>query len=449
MNAMLQLENDVNSRPASMQLLTRLRWIAVAGQIITIAFVHFVVMITLPLHEMLEVIAFLVGYNLFSIIHWRVLRGPSHREVSDADLFLSLMMDVLALTAQLYLSGGANNPFIFLFLLQVILGSMMLQTWSLWALIAVSTACFSALTVFYHPLTLPPHDTYLKATLFCYAINAVLIALFVTHLHRMQRARDARLASLRQRAVEEEHIVRMGLLASGAAHELSTPLSTLAVILGDWKHLPSFKADTEVLQEIDEMQRQVQRCKSIVTGILLSSGEARGEALMETTVHNFLDALIFERRETRPGIHLDYENTFGEDVEIVSDSVLKQAIVNILDNAQEASPHWLKLGATRRNDELILSVVDNGPGFSEEMLERIGKPYQSTKPGPSRGLGLFLAANVARTLGGTLSARNLDTHNGAVVILTLPLATLRIESKPEAEGKAGYEPKPKDDIDGE
>ena len=81
--------------------------------------------------------------------------------------------------------------------------------------------------------------------------------------------------------------MRMGLLASGAAHELGTPLSTLAVILGDWKHMPVFKGDPDLRQEIGEMQTQVQRCKSIVSGILLSAGEARGESSEETTVHAF------------------------------------------------------------------------------------------------------------------------------------------------------------------
>ncbi len=86
------------------------------------------------------------------------------------------------------------------------------------------------------------------------------------------------LAALRQRAAEEEHIVRMGLLASGAAHELGTPLATLSVILGDWLRMPAFADDAELRAEIGEMQAQLQRCKSIVSGILLSAGEARGEA---------------------------------------------------------------------------------------------------------------------------------------------------------------------------
>src|SRR3546814_12997760 len=86
---------------------------------------------------------------------------------------------------------------------------------------------------------------------------------------------------MRQHATEESHIVRMGLLASGAAHELGTPLSSLSVILGDWRRMPAVAGDTDMAQELEEMQAAVQRCKAIVTGILLSAGQTRGEARSE------------------------------------------------------------------------------------------------------------------------------------------------------------------------
>jgi two-component system sensor histidine kinase RegB len=230
---------------------------------------------------------------------------------------------------------------------------------------------------------------------------------------------------LRQRAAEEEHIVRMGLLASGAAHELGTPLATLAVILGDWQHMQPFAAEPELRQEIEEMQAQVARCKTIVTGILLSAGEARGEAPAQTTVNAFLDELVAEWRATRPIDTLAYSTAFGDDVAIVSDSALKQTIYNVLDNALEASPRWVGLEAARDGDWLSLTVSDAGPGFAPEMLAQLGKPYLSSKGRPGGGLGLFLVVNVARTLGGTVSARN-RPEGGAAVTLRLPLAAITL-----------------------
>lgn len=416
-----------SGRQANMQQLIQLRWLAVLGQLLTIAFSHFVFLMSLPLTQMLSVVAALVGFNLFSAWRWRVQRSHGGRDVSNRDLFQSLLVDVFALTTLLYFSGGASNPFSSLYLLQIVLGAAMLEAGSLWALIAVSSICFAGLTIAYHPLPLLPNglpDRYMQGMLLCYAINAALLGLFVTHINRKQRERDARFADLRQRALEEEHIVRMGLLASGAAHELSTPLATMAVILGDWRRMPALKVAPEVQEDMEEMQRQVTRCKTIVTGILLSAGEARGEAPEETTVRSFLDELVEDWRSTRAPRSFEYHNNFGGDLPIVSDEALKQTLCNVLDNALEASPQWVRLKVSRAQDALVLAISDAGPGFPEEMLENIGKPYQSTKGKAGGGLGLFLVVNVIRTLGGTVAARNTDS--GAVVTLSLPLAALKL-----------------------
>jgi len=333
---------------------------------------------------------------------------------------------------QLYLSGGVTNPFIFLFLLQVCLGAVLLGPVYTRTLIGVTVACFVGLILFHRPLEIPTENgrglasPYIQGLLLCFALDAALLAIFIARIARNLRTRDARLADLRQRAAEEEHIVRMGLLASGAAHELGTPLATLAVILGDWQHMQPFAAEPELRQEIEEMQAQVARCKTIVTGILLSAGEARGEAPAQTTVVAFLDELVAEWRATRPIDALAYSNAFGDDMAIVSDPALKQTIYNVLDNALEASPRWVGLEAARDGDWLSLTVSDAGPGFAPEMLAQLGKPYQSSKGRPGGGLGLFLVVNVARTLGGSVSARN-RPEGGAAVTLRLPLAAITLE----------------------
>jgi two-component system sensor histidine kinase RegB len=426
-------KDDATGRK-NMQSLIQLRWIAVLGQIATIVTVHYVLGITLPLRYMLAVLAVLVAFNITSHARLRI-----RRDITNAEIFVALLVDVAMLTAQLYLSGGASNPFVFLYLLQVILAAVLLESWTTWTMVGVTGACFAGLATFGQPLDLPLDHArglaspYLLGMLICFALNAALLVSFIHRISRNLRARDARLADLRQRAAEEEHVVRMGLLASGAAHELGTPLATLAVILGDWRHMAPFKADPELLQELDEMQAQVLRCKSIVSGILLSAGEARGDAPVETTVRNFLDDLVVEWRTTRPANNLVYDNRFGQDLRIVSDSALKQMICNVLDNALEASPHWVRVDATRDDDMLIIDVTDDGPGFKSDMLNRIGKPYQSSKGRPGSGLGLFLVVNVARTLGGTVAARN-RPQGGAVVTLALPLSAVALETEEAVDG---------------
>ena len=135
-----------------------------------------------------------------------------------------------------------------------------------------------------------------------------------------------------------------------------------------------------------------------------------------------------EWRDTRPVKDFIYLNDFGTDLSIVSDSALKQSIHNVLDNALEASPNWVRLDVHREEETLLVSVTDRGPGFPAEMLDNLGRPYQSSKGRPGSGLGLFLVMNVLRTLGGNLRARNL-VQGGALVTLSLPLSVVTLEEE--------------------
>ncbi len=423
----VRAENSAGHK--NMQQLIQLRWIAVVGQITTIAVVTLIFGIELPVRHMLEVLVCLVAFNIASHLRWH-----ERPYVSNKELFLAMLVDVGILTAQLYLSGGTTNPFIFLYLLQVILSAMLLEAWSTWSIVAITSACLIGLTLFSSPLVLPyDHQLrffslYVQGMLICFTLNGILLAFFMTRISRNLRAGDARLAEFRKRALEEEHIVRMGLLASGAAHELGTPLATLSVILGDWKHMPEFSNNKVLLEEITEMETQLQRCKSIVSSILLSAGEARGESSVKTTLSTFLDDLATEWRSSRPVASFDYTNRIAHDVPVVFDSVLKQMICNVLDNAFEASPQFVSLDASRQGDTLTLRISDKGPGFAPAMLAQIGKPYQSSKGRPGSGLGLFLVVNVARKLGGTVNARNRE-EGGALVELTLPLAAISLDEE--------------------
>src|SRR5438067_2027061 len=182
-------------------------------------------------------------------------------------------------TMQLYLSGGTTNPFAFLYLLQVILSAVLLDAWATWTIVGITSVCLAGLSIFSRPLPLLLEarggfpSLYVQGMLICFVLNAGLLVILITRITRNLRAGDAQLADLRQRAAEEEHIVRMGLLASGAAHELGTPMATMSVILGDWARMAPFAGEPELREEIDEMQVQLQRCKAIVSGILLLAGE--------------------------------------------------------------------------------------------------------------------------------------------------------------------------------
>ncbi|MFG6413911.1 ATP-binding protein [Roseateles sp. DC23W] len=411
---------------ANLRQLIELRWLAVGGQLATVLVVHLGLSIALPLVEMLTLLGVLVAFNLFSL--WR---NRLFSPVSQLELCIALLVDVAVLTGQLYLAGGSDNPFIYLYLLQVAVASVLLRPGYLWAIVLSTVTGFVLLTQWHRPLVLDPTEpttlspNYLGGLLLCFLLNVGLLAVFLVRINRNLRQRDAELAAAQQRAAEQTHIVRMGLLASGAAHELGTPLATLSVILGDWAHMAPFAAEPELREEIEEMQRQILRCKAIVTGILMSAGEMRGEAPRLTTLQAFIDGLADSWREAHPQVQLVLISEGLPDRQMISDSALQQVVANLLDNAAEAAPGLpLVLQASCPDeDHLCLSVLDRGPGFDAERLAHFGEPYQSSKGQHGRGMGLFLSVNVARTLGGRLEARNLD-DGGAEVTLTLPLASL-------------------------
>lgn len=418
-------EADAGRR--NMALLIQLRWLAVGGQLATIAVVSGLMDIVLPLPPLLAALVVLVLINLVSL----ALLGRG-RAVTNIELTAALLFDVAALAWQLHHSGGLANPFASLFLLQVVIGAILLTPRSSWAIVAATLAALAALRLNPTPLLLPeryavdPLGLYLKGSLVCFVLIAVLLVAFVTRISRNLRERDGALAAARQRAAEEDHIVRMGLLASGAAHELGTPLSTLSVLIGDWKNAPAIARNAELQEDLADMDGAVQRCKAIVGGILMSAGEARGEAPQLTTMRAFLTAIVEASRAGRMPGTVEFNDLFGPDVAIVSDPALRQVIGNVMDNAAEVSPDWIGVTASRDGDMAVIEIADRGPGFSEEMLDHFGQPYRSSKGRPGGGLGLFLLVNVVRKLGGNASVANRDT-GGALVRITLPISAIARE----------------------
>jgi len=405
----------------NMRQLIQLRWIAVAGQVLAILVAHFALGVRLPLLPMLVVAAGLAGANLLFTLGLRRVR------IAGAEFLLALLIDMAALTAQLYLSGGADNPFVSLYLLQVALGAILLPPALVAPLVAACCVAYAYLSVRHLPLRVPGTlssalpDLLLVGQVASFVMVAGLLVLFITRVSRNLRARDAYVAELAQRAAEEDGIVRMGLFASGAAHELSTPLSTLSVLVADWQRDRRIAADDGLREELAEARAEIERCKQIVSNILHSAGEARGEAMDSTDVAELLARIGADWREAHPVSSLAYANEGLQGARVAAEPALRQAIWSLLENAADVSPDALSLTAERAGREVAICVRDAGPGFREDQLAKVGKLYQSTK-GPGHGLGLFLAVNVARRLGGRLAAANLQPR-GAEVRMVLPLVS--------------------------
>jgi len=412
----------------NMRQLIQLRWVAILGQAAIIAVVQFGLGVHLPLPPMLEALACLVAFNVACQLRWHEQQFVGNRE-----LFLSLLVDIAVLTLQLYFSGGITNPFVFLYLMQIVLSMILLNLRAALLILGISIACVAGLVLFSRPLDIPMnHDVgfsslYIQGTLVCFTLNALLLVFFMHRIRSNLHDRDEEISKMNYQAAEERHIIRMALLASGAAHELGTPLATLSVILGDWRRMPEIQNSSALQEDIAEMETQLQRCKSILTGVLLSAGEARGESSLRTTMKLFFDSLVQEWKQSRRITHFEYVNGFEvDDVEMVSDTTIKQMLFNLLNNALDASPDWVKLEVFKEDAFLKLIITDAGPGFAPDILAQFGVIYQSTKGHLGGGLGLFLVVKVANELGGTVRVHNLPA-GGAQVSVQIPLAFIELE----------------------
>jgi two-component system sensor histidine kinase RegB len=389
--------------------LLRLRWGAIVGQIITILVVRFAMDVDLPLVPMLALVAF----EALSNSVWYVI--PPNRVVSPGTLGAIMALDVVLLSGLLYFSGGPNNPFSFLFLVPISLATLILSAAWTWALVLLSLACSAVLFAVNRPLDLgPSHMTmHLRGMWVAFGVASAFIVYFLRRIRRALAQREAELAASRSLAARRERLASLATLAAGAAHELSTPLSTIAVVAKELERsLAPMNVPPNVADDVRLVRDEVARCRAILERLCAEAGDVMGEAFVRTRVDELVERAI-AGLGAQPAIHAKLAaEVHGLALELPPRAVL-QALQGILKNAQDASPGHgtVTITVSRVGERVEFAVRDEGPGMPPEVLERVGEPFYSTKPpGRGMGLGLFLARTVVERLGGVVA---LDSVVGA------------------------------------
>lgn len=405
-----------------LQRLLLLRSAMIVAQIAVIAVAQVYLQIALPWLSMLGVPALLA---VVSLAAWVRLRGG--RTVGAGEFFVHLLIDVAALTGLLYLSGGSANPFVSLYLLPLVIAAIALPAIFAWAMAAFTVACYGLLFYVYVPVpSLHVAHTFglhLFGMWVNFLVSAVIIAWLVVRMAQAIRQRDAQIARQREEALRNERIVALGTLAAGAAHELGTPLSTMAVILGDMAH--DHARHPELGREIATLRTQVDACKHTITRMVAAAGQARAEGGGVQPIDEFLRETVERWRLIRPAA------TVSEHLEgatpapsIVTEQTLRQAIISLLNNAADASPHHVELECSWDRERLSMEIRDRGPGLTREAAAQAGRRFFSTKPeGEGNGIGLILARATLERLGGRIDLEPRD-GGGARTLLELPLAGL-------------------------
>jgi len=436
--------NEANADLAFSWLL-QLRWGAVLCQAILIFVAYSYLEIAVPVIFVSSIILFEAVSNLcFSYLH-------RLKKVIPEWLFgLVMFLDIILLTALLYYTGGPMNPFTFLYLVHIVLGAVLMRpNWS-WSLTGFTVLCYSSFfiidpeilgqfllmlpegyiggagiqeichTVFAEYALLSDHmKLHLKGMLLAFAISAFFIVFFVERIQKALEEHQQTLVSLEEERARNEKLVSLATLSAGAAHEFSTPLSTIAVAAGEMLHqLKNGKVGQDLIDDAQLIKDQVRACKDILYQMAADAGKHLGEPLEKYSVEQVVQQAL-------NGFSVQDQARISVENETAALSILlpfrtlvrtlKGLIKNGIDASQPSSRVVLRTFCDA--DFLYFQVSDQGTGMDEETRLRAAEPFYTTKEqGRGLGLGLFLAQNVAEQFGGGLSISSEEAAGTTVTI---------------------------------
>ncbi len=410
--------------------LIRLRWGAIVGQTAVVAGVYLGLNIPLPLLPIFSIIGLEVLINIISYKSYVASNG-------NAPLFsaLTLVADILCLTGLLYWSGGSSNPFTLLYLVHVPLTVIMLGEMWAWLLILLAATGFGALFRYnhhIHALMHGAHDDQASGMNLHYigmwvafVIAATFILYFTSRISRELAKRQQLIHELERKTFRSEKLASLATLAAGTAHELATPLSTIAVVANEFEKAIGNDTEKNLREDARVIRSEVDRCRSILQQMAADGGQVIGDSLenftMADVLHNIVAELPFKEQinmRTEPGCeHILVKLPL---------STFRRAFVSILKNAHDASSRQTPIEVYLRQEDCfaIIEISDQGEGIEQDKLSKVTEPFYSTKEaGKGMGLGLFLTQTVLQSLNGTLEIQS-TLGKGTTVTMQIPqLAT--------------------------
>ena len=384
----------------------------IAGWAAGIAWLHWGLHIPMPLLPMGAVLALMGVFSLSTA--WRLRQDVP---ATQMEFLAHLLADLTAFAVLVFFSGGVTNPFVSLMLVPVVIAAISLRPRWVWLLAAVAGSVYALLLFYYQPLAVADpvaaYGMHLAGMWFNFLISAGLIAFFVTRMHAALRGRDRELADLREKQLRDERIVALGTQAALAAHELATPLATIQTTAHELAR--EFANDPDIGADCQLLEKQAQACKRILTQL---AARAQDTAPVALPLDAWLKSLAERWQVLRPGAQLTSALPADSRSFIPPDG-LEQAILNVLNNAADASPDAVEFGAATNPDALLIDIADRGPGFSPEQKAQAGRVVFSGKSGHGWGMGLALTHATLERLGGTLTLTERD-GGGTRVRIALP-----------------------------
>ena len=418
--------------------LLRLRWGAVICQTLLLIAVSLFLKISLPILIIFIIIVFEAVSNLL-LAHYKEA-GP-HR-INQAVVVI-MFLDVSLLALLIHYTGGPMNPFTFLFLVHIVIGSLIMPPrWS-WTLAVFTMSCYAVLFL------LPPHSgaamsssqllchhqstampisaamrLHLKGMWLAFAITSIFIVFFVSKIQESLEEYQQTINHLQRARENSERLAALATLAAGAAHELSTPLAAIAVAAGEMQHtLNQDNQQDETRQELLDdtifIKDRIKACKDILGQMSSDAGHPMGEQTISFNLAACLREIVKSYKHDSLSLKVEDESLTANLPPQTFRRVIRSLINNSIDACKDGETITISCLSEKGHREMIyIKVNDEGCGMDEETLARASDPFFTTKePGKGMGLGLFLAKTVARRYGGDLQIQKIN--RGTRVIWSL------------------------------
>ncbi|MBX9710486.1 MAG: ActS/PrrB/RegB family redox-sensitive histidine kinase [Xanthobacteraceae bacterium] len=424
-------------RYVRLDTILRLRWLAALGQLAAIFVVAQGLDFEVPVIPCLTVVGISAALNLVL----QTVFNPVHRlEPPFAALLLAI--NIAELAALLFLTGGLQNPFSFLFLAPVLISATALPTRYTIALGLLAAACALVLGFFHLPLPWDNDDPLVLPRTYMIGVwLSIVLALGVTSLYAFQVTEEARKLSDALAATElvltrEQHLTQLDGLAAAAAHELGTPLSTIFLISRELEklaqghedtHDQQFVLDDHIIGDLKMLREQAQRCRDILSKITQLSSSGAPFDRMPLSI--LIEESVAPHRDFGITIKVRIAVTGSAEPVGVRNPAILYGVGNILENAVDFARASVEVNAWWNDERVEIVISDDGPGIPPDLLKRIGEPYLSRRPpgeeGPGEHRGLGLGVFIARTLLERTGAKVLFSNrvfpdHGAVVSIVWP-----------------------------
>ncbi|MDQ6435702.1 ActS/PrrB/RegB family redox-sensitive histidine kinase [Mesorhizobium sp. LHD-90] len=397
--------------------LIRLRWLAIVGQSVTVVVVAYWLNFPLPVSLCFALIACSAWLNLYL-----TFRYPSAHRLAPNAALATLLFDSLQLAGLLFLTGGLTNPFSLLLTVPVVISATTLPL-RMTAVLGGLVMAMASLLVFYH-FPLPWIEGAALTIPFVYVAGmwmAVFSSITFTAVYAWRVAEEARLLANALAATElvlqrEQHLSALDGLAAAAAHELGTPLATITVVAKEMER--ALGEDPKYREDVTLLRSQSERCREILKRLTSLSTEGE-QHLARLPLTSLIEEVIAPHRDFGIAIRLEPRECVGEEPVGQRNPGVIYGLGNLVENAVDFASGAVTVRWRWDAEQVIIDVIDDGPGFPPEILDRIGEPYMSTRqgaePGGGLGLGLFIAKTLLERSGAKLSFFNANQRGlGAV-----------------------------------